>query len=55
MKWPHDAFDTSLARIVEFGLDNCIGANECMEVCPINRLDIDQKELGFRPSLRTVD
>ena len=45
MKWDHEAFDASLKRIIDFGLDNCIGANKCMEVCPVNRLGIDQREL----------
>ncbi len=45
MRWPSDAYDASLHRVVDFGLDNCIGANECMEVCPVNRLGIDQREL----------
>jgi Fe-S oxidoreductase len=45
MKWESEAYDASLKEIVDFGLDNCIGANECMRVCPVNRLDIDQREL----------
>ncbi len=45
MKWPSEGYDASLQRLVDFGLDNCIGANECMKVCPVNRLDIDQREL----------
>jgi len=45
MKWDSDAFDDSLTQITHFGLDNCIGANECMQVCPVNRLNIDQREL----------
>lgn len=45
MEWEHEAFNASLKRITDFGLDNCIGANKCMEVCPVNRLGIDQREL----------
>lgn len=45
MKWNSAEFDASLEQIVEFGLENCIGANACMEVCPVNRLHIDQREL----------
>ena len=45
MKWNSADFDASLARIVAFGLENCIGANACMEVCPVNRLHVDQREL----------
>jgi len=45
MKWPSEAFKNSLQEITGFGLENCIGANKCMEVCPVNRLGIDQKEL----------
>ena len=45
MKWQSEAFDNSLKHIVDFGLDNCIGANACMQACPVNRLKIDQNEL----------
>lgn len=45
MKWQSEDFDNSLKQIVDFGLDNCIGANACMQVCPVNRLKIDQNEL----------
>ncbi len=45
MKWDSEAYDQSLQRLVDFGLDNCIGANECMKVCPVNRLNVDQREL----------
>ncbi len=45
MTWQSEEYDASLQRLVDFGLDNCIGANECMQVCPINRLGIDQREL----------
>ncbi|MBN1877464.1 MAG: (Fe-S)-binding protein [Anaerolineae bacterium] len=38
-------FEASLRRVVEFGLDTCIGANACMEVCPVNRLHITSNEL----------
>ena len=45
MKWDGRAFEASLRRIAEFGLDNCIGANVCMEACPVNRLHVNQNEL----------
>ena len=45
MKWDGQAFEASLKRIAEFGLDNCIGANACMEACPVNRLHVSQNEL----------
>jgi Fe-S oxidoreductase len=45
MKWDGQAFEDSLRRLAEFGLDNCIGANACMEACPVNRLGVNQNEL----------
>ena len=45
MEWDGSEFVASLKRIVDFGLDNCIGANTCMEVCPVNRLHVNQNEL----------
>ncbi len=45
MKWDGSEYEASLKRIVDFGLDNCIGANDCMRVCPVNRLSINQNEL----------
>jgi Fe-S oxidoreductase len=45
MKWDGSEYEASLKRIVDFGLDNCIGSNECMEVCPVNRLGVNQNEL----------
>ncbi|MBN1582330.1 MAG: (Fe-S)-binding protein [Anaerolineae bacterium] len=45
MKWDGQAFEASLRRIAEFGLDNCIGANACMDACPVNRLHVNQNEL----------
>jgi len=45
MKWDGSAFEASLQRIAEFGLDNCIGANACMEACPVNHLHVNQNEL----------
>lgn len=45
MEWDGREFEASLKRGVEFGLDNCIGANACMEACPVNRLHVNQNEL----------
>jgi Fe-S oxidoreductase len=45
MKWDGRAFEASLRRIAEFGLENCIGANACMVACPVNRLEVKQSEL----------
>jgi len=45
MKWDGSEFESSLKRIAEFGLDNCIGANDCMRACPVNRLEVNQNEL----------
>ncbi len=45
MKWDGSEFEQSLKRVVDEGLDNCIGVNACMRVCPVNRLEIDQSEL----------
>jgi Fe-S oxidoreductase len=45
MKWDGQKYEASLRRIAEFGLDNCIGANACMEACPVNRLHVNQNEL----------
>lgn len=45
MKWDGQEFEDSLRRITYFGLDNCIGANACMEACPVNRLHVNQNEL----------
>ena len=45
MNWDGEEFAASLRRTAEFGLDNCIGANACMEACPVNRLHVNQNEL----------
>jgi Fe-S oxidoreductase len=45
MKWDGGEFEDSLRCITEFGLDNCIGANDCMKACPVNRLKVNQNEL----------
>jgi Fe-S oxidoreductase len=45
MRWTGEEFEYSLKRLAEFGLDNCIGANACMEACPVNRLKVNQNEL----------
>lgn len=45
MKWDGEAFERSLREAAEFGLQNCIGSNDCMIVCPVNRLKINQSEL----------
>ena len=45
MKWDGSEFEISLRQISEFGLKSCIGANACMEVCPVNRLHVNQNEL----------
>jgi len=45
MKWDGAAFEKSLRELAMFGLDNCIGSNDCMLVCPVNRLKINQHEL----------
>lgn len=45
MKWDGSEYLASLQRTVDFGLDNCIGANDCMRVCPVNRLGVNQNEL----------
>ena len=45
MKWDGAAFEKSLRELALFGLDNCIGSNDCMIVCPVNRLMINQHEL----------
>ena len=45
MKWDGSEYEASLKRIVDFGLDNCIGSNDCMRVCPVNRLKVNQNEL----------
>ncbi len=45
MKWEGPEFEKSLKDIAEFGLENCIGSNDCMLVCPVNRLNINQSEL----------
>ena len=45
MKWDGREFESSLRRLAEFGLDNCIGANDCMKACPVNRLHVNQNEL----------
>lgn len=45
MKWNGQEFEDSLRKAAEFGLDNCIGSNDCMLVCPVNRLKINQSEL----------
>ena len=45
MKWDGSEFEKVLTQRSEGGLDNCIGANGCMEACPVNRLDVNQNEL----------
>ncbi len=45
MNWDGEEFERSLERSAEFALDNCIGANACMEVCPVNWLGVNQHEL----------
>jgi heterodisulfide reductase subunit D len=45
MKWDGREFETSLKQTAELGLKSCIGANACTEVCPINRLHVNQNEL----------
>ncbi len=45
MKWDGSEFESSLRQLAEFGLDNCIGANDCMKACPVNRLQVNQNEL----------
>ncbi len=45
MQWDGSDYEASLKRITDFGLDNCIGANACMEKCPVNRLHVNQNEL----------
>lgn len=45
MHWDGTEFEKALRRIAEFGLENCIGANACMEACPVNRLGVNQNEL----------
>ena len=45
MKWDGSEFEASLKRSADFGLENCIGANDCMAVCPVNRLGVNQNEL----------
>ncbi len=45
MKWDGSEFEKSLKETAEFGLQNCIGSNDCMLVCPVNRLKINQSEL----------
>lgn len=45
MKWDGADFEKSLHELTFFGLDNCIGANDCMIVCPVNRLRINQHEI----------
>ena len=45
MEWDGREFEASLKRSVDFGLDNCISANACMEACPVNRLHVNQNEL----------
>lgn len=45
MKWDGSEFEKSLRDTAEFGLQNCIGSNDCMLVCPVNRLGINQSEL----------
>ena len=45
MKWDGVEFEKSLRELALFGLDNCIGSNDCMIVCPVNRLKINQHEL----------
>ena len=43
--WDGSAFEESLLQNAELGLRNCIGANACMEACPVNRLRVNQNEL----------
>ena len=45
MNWDGAEFEKSLRDLALFGLDNCIGSNDCMIVCPVNRLKINQHEL----------
>jgi Fe-S oxidoreductase len=45
VRWDGREFEASLQRQIEFALDNCIGANACMEACPVNRLQVNQNEL----------
>jgi ferredoxin len=45
MRWDGSEFEASLKRVADFGLDNCIGANDCMRACPVNRLNVNQNEL----------
>jgi len=45
MLWDGQEFEASLRRIAEFGLEDCIGANDCMRACPVNRLHVNQNEL----------
>jgi Fe-S oxidoreductase len=45
MIWDGSEFEASLSRLVDLGLDNCIGANACMQACPVNRLGVNQHEL----------
>ena len=45
MKWDGREFEESLRRIAEFGLESCIGSNDCMQACPVNRLGVNQSEL----------
>lgn len=45
MEWDGREFEESLKRVADFGLENCIGANDCMRACPVNRLNVDQNEL----------
>ncbi len=45
MDWDGSEFEASLRRIADFGLDSCIGANDCMRACPVNRLGVNQNEL----------
>ncbi len=45
MEWDGSEFEASLKRVTEFGLDNCIGVNDCMRACPVNRLGVNQNEL----------
>jgi Fe-S oxidoreductase len=45
MEWDGTEYEKSLRAIADFGLDNCIGANACMEACPVNRLHVNQNEL----------
>ena len=45
MKWDGSELESSLMRTAEFGLKSCIGANDCMKACPVNRLQVNQNEL----------